>query len=213
MADEIYLKLEGVDQLKAAVKAIPEQFRKRVLRNALAAGARQIRDAARAAAPTLKVPRKGRKPGTVREAIVVRTSRVARQSGDVGVYVGVRPLRGIRERRLGRRGADNPNDPYYWWWVEFGHKLVPRSASVRAGGVGLTLYKQRLRNGRILQRVREFRKTSITGRRRAPVGYVSGRRFITNASKAVGQQAIDKFMATVVPQIEKLNAKGALNVR
>jgi HK97 gp10 family phage protein len=61
-----------------------------------------------------------RKPGTVRNAITVRTSKFAKQRGNVGVFIGVRPLRGSRQKKLGRAGANNPNDPYYWRFVEFG---------------------------------------------------------------------------------------------
>ena len=61
----------------------------------------------------------------------MRTSKFARQQGNAGVFVGVRPLRGARERKLGRRGATNPNDPYYWWFVEFGTSKMPGTPFMR----------------------------------------------------------------------------------
>ena len=60
-----------------------------------------------------------RQPGTVRKAITVRTSKVARRNGDLGVYVNVRPAKG------GQRGKYSPTDPFYWRWLEFGARGKP----------------------------------------------------------------------------------------
>lgn len=183
MADDIRLRLNGVDELLAALRALPQVLRGRVLRNSLAAGAREIRDAGKAAAPVLRKPSRRRAVGTIRSNIVVRTSKLARQAGNVGVYVSVRPLRGARTKKLGRAGASNPNDPYYWWWQEFGWTPGHRKARMRAP------------------------------RRAAAPRRVPGRRFLTGAARSAGERAIDVFIKDVVPQIEKLNRKGALNVR
>lgn len=109
-------KITGLDDIKEALSGIVPKLRKRALRNALAAGGRIIRDAARAAAPvispsSLAVVKGYRKPGTVKKAISVRTSKLARRSGDVGVFVNVRPAKGAN------RGGKNPNDPFYWRWL------------------------------------------------------------------------------------------------
>ena len=117
------VKLHGLDDLITKLREIPSALRRRVLRNALAAGARVVRDDARRSAPVLSGAARApyRKPGTVRNAIRVRTSKQARRVGDVGVYVNVRPAKG------GNRGAKNANDPYYWRWLEFGtKKMAPR---------------------------------------------------------------------------------------
>lgn len=111
---EIDAKVTGIADYRAALRAIPDKLRKRLLRNALAAGARVVRDTAKAGAPVLREPDKRRKPGTVRDAIRVRTSKAARRAGDVGVFVNVLPA------KAGQRGAKSPNDPYYWRWLEFG---------------------------------------------------------------------------------------------
>lgn len=187
MADELRLQLSGIDELKQALRAVPDALRKRVLRNALAVAGREIRDAARAAAPVLKSPARRRTPGTIKSNIVVRTSKRARQAGDVGVFVSVRPLRGAREKKLGRRGAENPRDPYYWWWQEFGWTPAGRRA------INVTAKTRSLN--------------------RAAPRRIQGRRFITNAARDRGESAIATFMKAVVPQIEKLNHKGALGVR
>ena len=137
----IEAKITGLPDLRAQLRAIPDKLRKRALRTALAAGARVVRNEAQRLAPVISASAsavlKGyRKPGTVRKAIAVRTSKVARRSGDVGVFVNVRPAKGARYKttatkvlglqfksrklvKASQRGAKNPNDPFYWRWLEF----------------------------------------------------------------------------------------------
>jgi HK97 gp10 family phage protein len=122
MAGEV-VRIEGLDNLKRKLSEVPKAMRKRVLRNALAAGAREVRDVAKRNAPvmtlgtSLNAPY--RKPGTVKQAIRVRTSKADRRAGDVGVFVNVRPA------KSGQRGAKNPNDPFYWRFLEFGTRKMP----------------------------------------------------------------------------------------
>lgn len=145
-------QLKGVDEVVRLFRALPAELRGKHMRNALAAGGRVIRDEARRAAPVLAGVRIRkadgavvRKPGTVRDAISVRTSKQARRAGNVGVFINVRPAKGAKFRtrqtkvlgfkrrkrelvRASMRGADNPNDPFYWRFQEFKHR--------RGGGVG-----------------------------------------------------------------------------
>lgn len=133
----------GLDAAKAAIKALPDKLRRRALRLALAAGGRVVRDEARRHAPVIDpadpaVQRGWRKPGTVRDAIVVRTSKQARREGNVGVFVNVRPAKGAKYRtltgangsksrvlaRASQRGAKVKTDPFYWRFLEFGTKRI-----------------------------------------------------------------------------------------
>jgi HK97 gp10 family phage protein len=94
--------------------------------------------------------------------IAVRASKFARQAGDEGVYINVRGIRGAaRVRKLGKAGANNPNDPFYWRFLEFGTRKMAR------------------------------------------------RPFLVPAVQTQGEAAITKFMQSVIPQIEKLNARAA----
>ena len=122
--------IRGLPDLKAALRGIVPKLRVRALRNALAAGARVVQKEARAKTPVISpaapaVLRGHRAPGTVKKAISVRTSKIARRSGDVGVFVNVRPAKGAVFRggvlvRAKTKGAKSPKDPYYWRWLEFG---------------------------------------------------------------------------------------------
>lgn len=122
-------KVTGIPDLKAALAGIAPKLRKRALRNALAAGARLVRDAARKETPVLKPEMKVpyRTPGTVKKAISVRTSKIARRSGDVGVFVNVRPA------KAGQRGAKSKTDPYYWKFLTFQTKGKPLFPFLQAG--------------------------------------------------------------------------------
>lgn len=144
MADDITVRITGLEEAKAALLGIPDKLRRRALLNALKAGGRLVRDAARVGAPILSASspavRDGyRTPGLVRKSISVRSSKQSRRAGDVGVFINVRPAPGAKYRattrrvlgvkvkgraqvRASKRGAKSPNDPYYWRFLEFGTK-------------------------------------------------------------------------------------------
>ena len=145
MAGEV-VRIEGLDEFKRKLAEVPKAMRKRVLRTALAAGAREVRDVAKRNAPTLslgsalKAPY--RKPNTIKQAIRVRTSKADRRAGDVGVFVNVRPA------KAGQRGAKNPNDPFYWRFLEFGTKKMPAKPFLQratsALPKALTIFQERI---------------------------------------------------------------------
>lgn len=160
MADVLSIKLAGVSELKQALSEAATTIRTKAVRGALREAGKVIQAAARASAPVLKVPTVRRNAGTVKRNILVRASKFARQAGDEGVYINVRGIRGkARVKKLGRGGAKNPNDPYYWRFLEFGTRKM------------------------------------------------AARPFLRPAATSKGPEAIQKFMASVVPQIEKLNAR------
>lgn len=160
MADGLIVKLDGVEDLKRALSEAAADIRKKAVRGALREAGKVIQGAARATAPVLLVATPTRKPGTVRRNIVVRASKFARQAGNEGVYINVRGIRGrARVARLGRAGANNPNDPFYWRFLELGTKKM------------------------------------------------AARPFLQPAAASKGDEAISKFMQSVVPQIEKLNRR------
>ncbi len=121
MADSLRVRLEGVDDLRRALAEAGKQIRTKAVRGALRKAAVLIRDAAKARAPLLQGVTRYRKRGTVQRRISVRPSKFARQAGNEGVFVGVKPLRGKADtRRFGKASAKNPNDPFYWRFLEFG---------------------------------------------------------------------------------------------
>ena len=125
MADEVLIRLDGVDELKRALQGMPAKIRAKAVRAALRKAAAVIRQDAKARAPVLQKRAPFRTPGTVKRRISLRNSKFAKQAGDEGVFVGVKPLRGKTDtRRYGKASAKNPNDPYYWHFLEFGTKKM-----------------------------------------------------------------------------------------
>lgn len=160
MADEVQIRLDGIDELKQALANTSKRIRTQAVRAALRQAGRVIQAAAKQSAPVLAIPTKTRSSGTVKRRISVRASKFARQAGDEGVYVSVKPLRGKADtRRYGRASASNPNDPFYWRFVEFGTRKM------------------------------------------------GAKPFLGPAARTQGEAAIQAFMQSVIPQIDKLNAK------
>lgn len=123
----VRLTVIGEEKLVEALLGLAPALRRKRGTRALAKGADLVREEAKrpGVVPVLARPlyRRGqlwRKPGTVRDAIKVRVSKDARRNGDVGVFVNVEPAKGAD------RGANSPNDPFYWRWIHFGAKTVPR---------------------------------------------------------------------------------------
>lgn len=183
MADSLQVRLEGIDELKRALADAAAEIRTKAVRGALRQAGNVIRKSARQAVPVLARPvmrggQLARKPQTVRNAIAVRNSKLARREGNEGVFVGVRPAKGARFRtrtvkalgvrirqrtqvRASKRGRYSPDDPYYWRYLEFGTR------------------------------------------------HMGARAFLRPAFEAQGRAAIDAFMESVVPQINKINARAA----
>lgn len=125
MADSVRVKLQGVKALKRALRDAPRKIRVKAVRRALTLAGRVIRDEAKAHAPLLQAPSPYRTRGTVKRRIAVRPSKFARQGGDEGVFIGVRPIRGKAQiKRYGKASARNPNDPFYWRFLEFGTRKM-----------------------------------------------------------------------------------------
>lgn len=138
------VKIEGLEGILSRLREMPKKLRASVLRKSLAAGGRLVRDDARRRAPVLvnAAAAPYRTPGLVRRSIVVRTSKHARQAGDVGVFINVRPAKGAKVRtttrrvlglklrtrtqvRATQRGAQSKLDPFYWRFLEFGTRKMP----------------------------------------------------------------------------------------
>lgn len=203
----------GIPDMRRALKDLPEKLRKRALRNALAAGARIVRDDARAHAPVLKESNPYRTAGTIRDAIKVRTSKTSRREGNVGVFVNVKPYKGGRKgagsfgqlqiyKRGGRlvsrvvsQNSDrfNPKDPYYWRWMEFGWTPAKGKRGVlntKGGDVGKISRRR--------------------ARMKGAAAAIPGVKFLTNAADKF-PQVIPVIFRNIVSYLKKLNEqKGSL---
>lgn len=128
MADDV--RIDGLDELKRTLAGLPDRLGERVFRAALRSAAQVIRKDAMARVPVLAEPDPRRKPGTVRRAISVRRSK----KDKFGVFVSVKPLGGKAIRAFktaGGRSAANPDDPFYWIFLEFGTPSNPARPFMR----------------------------------------------------------------------------------
>lgn len=127
---DVEVRVAGLKELLAGLDKLPEELSKKVIYAALGAAARIVRNRAIELAPVvdgsdLMVRAGRRKPGTIKRAI--RASRSKINKGQRGLYemiVRVKPLKAAQRRKFkaqsGAPGRDNPDDPFYWWWLEFG---------------------------------------------------------------------------------------------
>ncbi len=179
-ADGVSVKIAGIDELKRALKYLPEKMRRQVLTTALRAGGRVVQKAARAATPLLATPNAYRTRGLLRKKLSVRVSKASKRAGDVGIFVNVKPA------AKSARGAKNPLDPFYWRFVAFGtkaHTIAPKTAKGLAFG------------GRVVKLVRH------------PGSKPSN--FLQAGADAL-PQALAAFESAAIPAIEKfLNKRGA----
>ena len=179
MADDTS-RWTGIPDLRQALAGIPDKLRKRALRNALAAGGRVVRDAAKTAAPVLQTSAPRRTVGLVKKSISVRTSKAARREGNVGVFINVRPAKG------GARGAKTGLDPFYWRWQEFGWTPFSGPRKGKAGA----------------QNKRDRRRAHAAGK--AGAVQIPGQKFLSNAVSKL-PEALQVFIAKIGPAIQKLN--------
>jgi HK97 gp10 family phage protein len=129
-ATDVETRVVGLKELLAGLENLPEELAKKAIYSALGGAARIVRNRAIELAPEVDASdpmvRAGRrKPGTIKRAI--RASRSKRNKGQNGLYeviIRVKPLKAAQRRKFkaqsGAPGRDNPDDPFYWWWVEFG---------------------------------------------------------------------------------------------
>jgi HK97 gp10 family phage protein len=120
MADGIEIKLEGVDDAIRALNELADDMRRKVVLGALRDAGKPISQAAKRLAPVLKMPTSRRVPGTMRRAIGVFKSKIYKAAnGALGVYIKVRASKAQRRR------SPVSGDPFYYRFVEAGHRPRP----------------------------------------------------------------------------------------
>jgi HK97 gp10 family phage protein len=132
MADSISIKIEGIDDLKRVLSEIPDRLKKKHLLSALRKAARVPLSAAKQEVPVMTAENAAKAPyrtsGLLKKRLMVRTSKAARKSGNVGVFINIKPLKTAAIRgfkRIGGKSSQNPIDPFYWKFVQFGTKKMP----------------------------------------------------------------------------------------
>lgn len=168
MANET-LRVKGLDDLSAALKALPTQLARNVLRGAVRAGAEVIRKEAVARAPVYQFfpqrhPDERVDPGLLKRAIF--SAHAPKRSNDTKqVYiVGVHSGRNQRHKTV--KGQTVSRDAYYAAWVEFGHWYVP----AQPGRLTLKARRNRARQpGGVFVPARPFMRPAFEAKRKEAI--------------------------------------------
>lgn len=151
MSDMMHVK--GLRELQDALRGLPDKVATKHLRGAVLAGAKLIRDEAKAIAPvyTGKVEDGHPPPGTLKRAISMGRSNRDRAPGKEVANVFVRQA---KNGNVGQKNvkAYSKFDAYYWRFVEFGTSKMaarpfmrPAFEAKKEGAV--EAIKQRLADG------------------------------------------------------------------
>lgn len=129
----VSVKVNGLKELGKNLQALDKKVRNRISAKAMRAGGRIVRDTARAKAPVLQESVPHRRKGTLKRSIVERTK--VGKNGKTTTLISVRNLSGKQiakfKGKTGKSGAKNPNDPFYWRFVEFGTSKMPAKPFLR----------------------------------------------------------------------------------
>lgn len=174
----------GVGEMRANFSEVRTDMQKRVARKVVVAGGRVLK----AEAISIAKANGSKVSGDMIKNIAIKRESKAPQ-GTEQIHLGVRhgreqtkKVRNQGEKTLvvngrGRIVTRRDNDPFYWRFVELGHKIVPRRS---ASG-----------------------SKSISKRRKEAVGHVQPKPFIQPALERKRTEAIDAMGKTLVQEVLK----------
>lgn len=114
------MHIDGLEQLRQALRRLPEELQKKALGDSVAAGASVISKEAKFLAPVLMTPDPRRTPGLLQRMIAATKGK--RNGSEAAAFVRVRRLvRGALRKKKAKTGLTGAElDPFYWAFVEFG---------------------------------------------------------------------------------------------
>lgn len=184
-------KIIGIEGLQAKFLELRQDMTLRTARRMVAAAGTVLKKEAKAIAQSKGLKISG---DMIRNIAIKRETKVP--EGITQYHLGVRHGRGlgkrarkeVYEKKAGKLGVRYLNNPFYYRFVESGHKFVARSSGDFR--TGATTYVTTLRNGKKVIRTRKFSYDSITGRRRSATGFVEANPFLAPALENKQQEAI-----------------------
>ncbi|MDR3427945.1 HK97-gp10 family putative phage morphogenesis protein [Silvimonas sp.] len=130
----VRVRTGGLRELGFAIEKLSRKTQTTIARSALAAGGRVFAKEMRQRVPVLDEATAQRNPGTVKKNIRVRVLRPVK-AGEMQAVIGIRSLTGKQlkswRKSSGQKGAANPDDPFYWYFVEFGTNKMAAQPFVR----------------------------------------------------------------------------------
>jgi len=134
---QLTVQMSGLKELDSALKDLDKKLATKIARRAVAKGAGVIRTEARTRAKALGLVLSG---AMVKNIALKREPKTPRTRTEyhVGVRHGAQARNAkkvIGKKQNGKLSVTYENDPYYWWWVEFGHRIVPRKSATTGGSI------------------------------------------------------------------------------
>jgi HK97 gp10 family phage protein len=124
------LKIDGLQDLQRALRELPVNIGRNVLRGAVSAGAAEVRQEAKNKAPVYHGDvTQGHPPaGTLKRSLYQKQIRELSDNFRQVFFVGVR--RGKKYQKQGKNG-NLSQDAFYWTFVEFGTEKMPAQSFLR----------------------------------------------------------------------------------
>lgn len=127
------IKISGLSELSQRLRTLENNVGKRIARKAMNAGASTLKQEIKHRVPILKETVPHRRKGTIKRNI--RSKTKVQHNGQVKTRIWVKSLSGKKvsafKQATGKSAALNPNDPFYWWFVEFGTTKMPAQPFMR----------------------------------------------------------------------------------
>lgn len=126
------VNIKGLKELGQAMNSLERKVRNSIGVKAMRKGGAVIKNQARANAPVLEHSVSHRKRGTLKKAISASTK--IGENGSVTTKIFVRKLKISKITAFksnGKNSSANPDDPYYWRFVEFGTSKMPAKPFLR----------------------------------------------------------------------------------
>ncbi|WP_405468601.1 HK97-gp10 family putative phage morphogenesis protein [Morganella morganii] len=127
--------ITGLSELSRKMQDLERKVSGRIARRAMNNGAGVLKKEVRQRVPVLGKSTDRRKRGTVKRNI--RSKTKIQRNGQVITRIWVKSLPDKKvkafKQTTGKKAALNPDDPFYWWFVEFGTSKMAARPFMRPG--------------------------------------------------------------------------------
>lgn len=198
----------GIGNMKANFAKLRDDMKTRTARAMVVAAGGVIKKKAKEIAQS---------NGSVKTGAMVKNIAIKREPqapADTARYnLGVRHGRDLTKKqksnaklvvnKVGRIVKQYVDDPYYWRWVELGHRFVPRAQEGDSSFVKTT-YTQRLRNGKLVVRTKQAASQGLRNRRRTASSQRAGAKpFLAPALEQGKEEAITAMGDRLQKELDK----------
>jgi HK97 gp10 family phage protein len=190
--------LEGLGDLRQSIKDMRTEVRTKHARRVAAAGGGELKKEAkrlvvaqglvksRALLNNIVIKREPRTPDGIEQYnLGVRHGRALGNGKKVKKFLAI--------GRGGRIVTRRQDDPFYWRFLEFGHKIVPRASGKQ--GIVTTTYTRTTRKGKVRVIKKAVGADAISVRRRSPTGFVKATPFIKPALENKAREVLTAMEA------------------